>query len=126
MTSLANRFRPNRFEDVIGQEENVKVLKTILTQRWRPASLMLTGPFGTGKTSLSRLISRALLCEQDSSVDGWEGEPCNDCGSCRSMNGDANPCYTEVDAASHGLVDDVRRMKELISYRPTGAPPPSC
>jgi len=69
MTSLANKHRPKRFSEVVGQETEVKVLTTILEKNWLPSAIMLTGPFGTGKTTLSRLIARALLCEK---VDGFE------------------------------------------------------
>lgn len=113
--SLANRFRPKRFADIVGQESEVEVMKTILVKGWKPSALLFAGPFGCGKTSLARLMARALLCERRGGF-----EPCNNCPSCTSMDNDNHPCYTEKDAASEGLVGDVREMKDEISYRTVG------
>lgn len=112
MTSLANKHRPKRFEEVVGQEAEVKVLTTILEKNWIPSAIMLTGPFGTGKTTLGRLIARALLCDNREGV-----EPCGSCNSCIAVDEDNHPGYTELDAASQGLVNDVRAMKDMIAYR---------
>ena len=118
MTSLASKYRPKRFADVVGQEAEVKVLTTILEKNWKPNAIMLTGPFGTGKTTLSRLIARALLCDNREGV-----EPCGECISCVAVDEDNHPGYTELDAASQGLVNDVRAMKDMIAYRAIGDKP---
>lgn len=112
MSSLANIYRPKTFADVVGQEGEVDVLRTMVEKKWRPPAIMLTGPFGTGKTTLARLITRALLCDKPNGI-----EPCGECDSCKSMDRDNNPNYTEIDSASAGLVDDIRHMKETTSYR---------
>ena len=118
MTSLANKYRPKKFAEVVGQETEVKVLTTILEKNWKPNAIMLTGPFGTGKTTLSRLIARALLCDNREGV-----EPCGECNSCVAVDEDNHPGYTELDAASQGLVNDVRAMKDMIAYRAIGDKP---
>jgi len=113
--SLPNRHRPRRFSEVVGQTSEVEVLKTILTKDWKPSVILIGGPYGNGKTTLSRLISRALFCENR---EGFE--PCGECESCLAMDRDNHPCYFEKDAASHGQVADVRALKEEISYQGIG------
>jgi DNA polymerase-3 subunit gamma/tau len=113
--TLANRYRPKKFTDVVGQEKEVELLRRILEHGWKPNALMITGPFGTGKTTLSRLIARAFLCENRQGV-----EPCGTCPSCVAIDQEANLNYVEVDAASQGLVNDVRAMIDQVNYRISG------
>lgn len=125
--SLANKYRPRVFSEVVGQEEATAVLKSILSKGWQPLALMITGPFGTGKTTNARLIARALLCPDrkfdDAQLAQPEGErgkpvePCGVCESCLGIDKDNNISYTELDAASSGLISDVRAMKDMITYK---------
>jgi DNA polymerase-3 subunit gamma/tau len=124
--TLANRHRPKTFAELIGQESEAEVVKAILKRGWKPAAIMANGPFGTGKTTFARLIARAILCDSpqygldqaEPSVDqGKPYEPCGVCPSCKAMDQDAHPNYTEVDAASNGQIADVRAMKDSISYK---------
>lgn len=111
--TLANKYRPLVFRDVLGQGHIVKVLrKHIDTGQIRPAYLF-AGQFGSGKTTLARIFARALLCRNP--VDG---DPCNVCDACQAFLSDRNPNFKEVDAATTGLVDDVRKIKEEALYSP--------
>jgi len=115
LTILANKYRPKLFEDVVGQSDEVELLKMMVTDSWEPFAILFEGPFGTGKTTLARLLSRALLCQERTNY-----EPCGICVSCSAFNNDNNLGYTEVDAASQGLVDNIRHLKDLLSYQVSG------
>jgi len=127
MTTLANDYRPKTFAEVVGQEAEARVVKEMLKKGWKPNAIMATGPFGTGKTTFARLIARAMLCDDPQygadqfllpeADRGKPYEPCGVCSSCKSIDRDNHPNYIEVDAASNGLIADVRTMKDQISYR---------
>lgn len=124
--TLANRWRPITFFDVVGQGGEVEVLKKVVNSDWRPPALVFTGPFGTGKTTLGRLTARALLCDNRSlsraqlaagDLNSKPYEPCGVCDSCKAMTRENHPNYIEVDAASQGSIADIRLMKDEVSYR---------
>jgi len=111
--NLATICRPSRFEQIVGQEKEVKVLQRMLTEEWRVPALLIGGPFGTGKTTLARITARSLLCgRKNGSV-----EPCGSCEDCQSMDSFSHPNFMEIDAAGQGLVSDVKRVLTHVQFR---------
>lgn len=109
-----NKFRPKTFSEVHGQQNEIEVCSRLITDNWTVSSLVITGPFGTGKTTLARILARSFLCDDR---DTEEYEPCGKCTSCKMMDRESHPNYVELDAASEGNVQQVRAMKEEVSYR---------
>ena len=111
---VARKWRPQRFDEVVGQDHVTSTLKyAILNKRTAPVYLF-TGIRGTGKTTLARIFVKALNCT-DLQPDG---EPCNKCECCREIAEGRSPDVVEIDGASNNSVDDVRDIKENISYSP--------
>jgi len=111
--ALDTRYRPLRFDDVIGQEASVKVLRQFIrTGTGFHQSYVFCGFHGGGKTTLGRILARGLLCEAP--VDG---NPCDQCPSCRSiLERGTSECFTEFDAATNSGKDDIRSIVETLNY----------
>lgn len=112
-TALYRKFRPLCFEDVKGQEHIVKTLKNQIKGDRIGHAYLFTGTRGTGKTTVAKILARAVNCENP--VDG---SPCGECASCKSILSGAGMNVIEMDAASNNGVDDVRDIVEDISYSP--------
>lgn len=112
--SLYRRYRPRTFEDVVGQDGIVEVLKNQIKNGNVGHAYLFTGIRGTGKTSIAKILAQAINCENR---DG--ASPCNKCRSCLSILSGNNPDVTEIDAASNNGVDDIRLIKDEISFLPT-------
>ncbi len=113
--NLAQKWRPAKFGDVVGQDVAVTVLKnSIKFERIAPAYLF-NGPAGTGKTSVARIFARALNCSH--TVDG---EPCTKCDSCKSSLLLNNIDIVEIDGASWRKIDDMRAISASLNYPPIG------
>ncbi len=111
---VARKWRPQRFDEVVGQDHVTSTLKyAILNKRTAPVYLF-TGIRGTGKTTMARILVKALNCT-DLQPDG---EPCNKCECCLEIAEGRSPDVVEIDGASNNSVDDVRDIKENISYSP--------
>ncbi len=111
---IARKWRPKRFDEVIGQGHVTTALKYALREG-RPAPVVLfTGIRGTGKTTLARILVKALNCLSPLP----DGEPCNVCENCTEIMAGRSPDVFEIDGASNNSVDDVRTIRENISYSP--------
>lgn len=111
--SLDTKYRPITFADVLGQSGIIRILRQyVIKGRGFHQSYLFAGPFGSGKTTLGRIMARALLCEAPN-----EGEPCNQCHSCRSiLERGVSECFVEVDAATSSGKEDITRITEEIEY----------
>ncbi|MDO0926998.1 DNA polymerase III subunit gamma and tau [Streptomyces sp. TG1A-8] len=120
MSSLAlyRRYRPEAFSEVIGQEHVTDPLQQALRNNRVNHAYLFSGPRGCGKTTSARILARCLNCEQ-----GPTPTPCGDCQSCRDLarNGPGSIDVIEIDAASHGGVDDARELREKAFFGPAGS-----
>jgi len=109
---LARKYRPKTFSEVLGQDAIVTTLKNAIRQQRLAHAYLFCGSRGTGKTTLARLLAKALNCHQLSS----ECEPCNTCSSCREIIGGNSLDVIEIDGASHRGIDDVRQINDTVGY----------
>ena len=114
-TALYRRYRPETFADVIGQEHVTEPLMQALRSGRVGHAYLFSGPRGCGKTTSARILARCLNCEQ-----GPTPEPCGECESCVALarGGTGSVDVIEIDAASHGGVDDARDLRERASFGP--------
>jgi len=111
---LARKWRPQGFDDVVGQAHVTTPLRNAIRADRVPHAILLTGPRGTGKTTLARIVARCLNCDK-----GPTESPCGVCDPCREIAGGSSTDVQEIDAASRTGVDDVRELIEAIRYAPT-------
>ena len=118
---LARKYRPTSFNDLIGQEAMVRILRNAFATGRVAHAFMLTGVRGVGKTTTARIIARALNCTGPDGTGGPTADPCGVCPDCVAILADRHPDVMEMDAASRTGVDDVREIIEATRYRPIQA-----
>ena len=114
--SLYRKWRPQTFEEVIGQEYVTRTLSNSLRKGNLAHAYLFAGPRGTGKTSTARILAKALNCEE-----GPTPNPCNHCRSCREITDGTSVDVIEIDAASNNRVDDIRDLRERVIFSPAAA-----
>jgi len=118
---LARKYRPTIFDDLIGQDATVRILRSAFALNRIAHAFMLTGVRGVGKTTTARIIARALNCIGPDGRGGPTPDPCGVCDNCRGILADRHPDVVEMDAASRTGVDDVREIIEATRFRPMQA-----
>ncbi len=113
-TALYRKFRPQTFEEVKGQDSIVTTLQNQIKTGRIGHAYLFCGTRGTGKTSVAKLFAKAVNCEHNENAD-----PCGKCASCLAAASGASSNIIEIDAASNNSVDDVRNIREEVTYRPT-------
>src|ERR687884_150622 len=102
---IARKWRPQRFDDVVGQQAVTRTLRNALTSRRIAQAFVFAGPRGVGKTTTARILARALNC-----VNGPTADPCGQCDACREIAEGRDIDVLEIDAATHTGVDNVREV----------------
>src|SRR5215475_12047236 len=112
--ALYRRYRSQTFDELIGQEHIVQTLRNALAEGRIAHAYLFTGPRGVGKTTVARLLAKAVNCTAEQ-----HARPCGECESCRSIAEGRAVDVIEMDAASHTSVDDAREIIERVQFRPT-------
>ncbi len=110
---IARKYRPQTFSQVVNQEHVKQTLTNAIAQERIGHGYIFSGPHGTGKTTLARILAKALNCEKGPTV-----EPCLACSSCTEIAAGNSMDLTEIDAASNRRIDDIRELRENVRYRP--------
>ena len=114
--ALPLKYRPMTFDDVVGQEHVVRTLRHAIESGRVANSYLFIGPRGIGKTTTSRIFAKALNCLSPNGV-----EPCGECAKCREIAAGRSLDVTELDAASHNKVEDVKPIIEAVQFKPSGS-----
>ena len=115
-TALYRKFRPLRFDEIVGQDHIIKTLKNQIIADRIGHAYLFNGGRGTGKTSAAKVFARSINC-----LNPKDGEPCNECEICKAALDGSLTDIVEMDAASNNSVEDVREIREAVNFLPTKA-----
>ena len=115
---LARKWRPRRFDDLVGQEHVGRTLRNAIRIGRIAHAFLFTGVRGVGKTSAARILAMALDCERS---DGPTEEPCGECASCSRIMNASSMDVQEIDGASNNSVEDVRHLRETVAFQPSSS-----
>ncbi len=111
--AIFRKFRPQKFSEVVGQKHIVQTLTNALKEGRITSSYLFSGPRGTGKTSVARILAKALNCEK-----GITPEPCGECSACQGIADGSFVDVSEIDAASNRGIDEIRAIRERVHFAP--------
>ena len=112
--ALYRAYRPQKFVDVVGQQHIIKTLQNAIKLNKVAHAYLFCGPRGTGKTTLAKIMAKALNCEHGPTI-----EPCDTCDICQGIQKGTVADVIEIDAASNNGADDIRALRDSVKYMPS-------